>query len=124
MTKKEIWNLWEKIAAKFLLEKWWKFLEKNFYQKNFWEIDLIFKDGKNQVVFVEVKARTSEKFWEWFEAVEQKKLRKMAKTWELFCLKNWLDFDECRFDVISILLNKNWENLWKNCKIKHLKKVL
>jgi len=120
MTKKEIWNLWEKIAAKFLFEKWWKFLEKNFYQKNFWEIDLIFRDEKNQVVFVEVKTRTNENFWEWFEAVEEKKLRKMARTWELFCLKNKLDFDECRFDVISIFLEKWGEK----CKIKHLKKVL
>ena len=123
MTKKEIWNLWEKIAAKFLLDKWWKFIEKNYYEKNFWEIDLIFKD-KNQIVFIEVKTRTSEKFWEWFEAVEEKKLKKMTKTWELFCLKNKIDFEETRFDVISILLEINWEKIWKKCKIKHFEKVL
>jgi len=129
MKNREIWNLWEKIAAKFLLDKWWKFLKNNYYEKNFWEIDLIFNDWK-QIVFVEVKTRTNEKYWEWFEAVEEKKLRKMAKTWELFCLKNWLDFNETRFDVISILLKKVfnikiWEyKIWEKCKIKHLKKIL
>ena len=133
MKNKEIWNLWEKIAAKFLLDKWWKFLKNNYYEKNFWEIDLIFEDTENwnQVVFIEVKTRTSEKYWEWFEAIEEKKLKKMAKTWELFCLKNWLDFDETRFDVISILVEivdmnweNNWEKFWDKCKIKHFKKVL
>lgn len=123
MTRREIWDLWEKIAAKFLIDKWWVFVENNFYQKNFWEIDLIFKDW-NQVVFVEVKTRTSWHFWEWFEAVERKKLQKMAKTWEIFCKKNNIDFDETRFDVISILISLNWDKIWKMCKIKHLKKVL
>ena len=129
MKNREIWDLWERIAAKFFLDKWWKFLKNNYYEKNFWEIDLIFNDWK-QIVFVEVKTRTSEKYWEWFEAVEEKKLRKMAKTWELFCLKNWLDFNETRFDVISILLKKVfnikiWEyKIWEKCKIKHLKKIL
>ena len=124
MKNREIWNHWERIAAKFFLDKWWKFVDNNYYEKNFWEIDLIFRDEKNQLVFIEVKTRTNEKFWEGFEAVEEKKLRKMAKTWELFCLKNWIDFDKVRFDVVSILVKVEGGGFWERCKIRHFEKVL
>lgn len=123
MKNKEIWEIWERITAKFFLEKWYKFLKKNYYQKNFWEIDLIFKNWK-ELIFIEVKTRTNLKFWEWFEHISDSKLRKLAKTWELFCLKNWYNFENCRFDVVSILLELNWEIVWKTCKIKHFEKVL
>lgn len=118
MNKKQIWELGEKIATKFLLDKWYEFLEKNHHEK-YWEIDLIFKFWEG-LIFVEVKTRTWEEYWEWFEAVDERKLKKLIKTWELYCQKNWIDFDETRFDVISIELSKDL----KNAKIKHLEKVV
>ena len=118
MTKKEIWNLGEKIATKFLFEKWMKFVEKNFHTK-YWEIDLIFKE-KNELIFVEVKTRNSIRFWEWFESINKKKIDKMIKTWQIYCFQKKLNFDTCRFDVISILLDKDF----KRCKIKHFVKII
>jgi len=118
MTKKEIWELWERVSAKFLLDKWYIFLKKNHYEQ-FWEIDLIFRNNE-EIIFVEVKARTSRCFWEWFESVNENKLRKLTKTAELYCKKNWFNFDYARFDVISIEFSKDF----KNAKIKHLEKVL
>lgn len=118
MTKKEIWEFGEKISAKYLIEKWYIFLKKNHHEQ-FWEIDLIFKKWE-EIIFVEVKARTSNLFWEWFESVNEKKLIKLAKTAEIYCKKNWFDFDFARFDVISIAFSKDF----KNAKIKHLEKIL
>lgn len=118
MNKKEIWTLWEKIACKFLLEKWYKY-KTNHYQKQIWEIDLIFEDNW-EIVFVEVKTRNNDKYWEWFEAIDMRKIKKMIKTWEFYCLENNINFDKTRFDVISIFLQKN---SW-TCKIKHLKKII
>ncbi len=116
MNKKIIGNIGEKIACKFLLKKWFYFIDNNFHSK-FWEIDLIFKD-KDQIVFVEVKTRNNNIYWEWFESVNQKKINKMTKTWEIYCQNYNICFDNCRFDVVSILLN------WKVCKVKHFIKII
>lgn len=115
MNKKLIGFTGEQIACKFLLEKWLQFIEHSF-QTKFWEIDLIFKD-KDQLIFIEVKTRNNNVYWEWFESVNEKKINKMIKTWEIYCKNNNTNFNNCRFDVISILLN------WKTCKIKHFVKI-
>ena len=118
MNKKEIWNFGEKIAAKFLLDNGYIFLNKNFYTR-YWEIDLIFKKD-HEYIFIEVKTRNNDFYWEWFESVWSKKINKILKVWEVYCFKNNINFDHCRFDVISILLN--WNK--KTCKIKHFTKVI
>ena len=116
MNNKEVWRLWEQIAAKYLESKWYKLIMYN-YQKQFWEIDIIMKQWE-EIVFIEVKTRKNQNYWEWFESVNQKKINKMLKTWEYYCLENNIDFDYCRFDVISIHLTNE-----EKYKIKHFEKI-
>lgn len=117
-SKKTTGLLGERLAAKFFLEKGYQFLEKN-YHEIYGEIDLIFKKNE-ELVFVEVKTRTWNSHGEGFESVDEKKLEKLSKTAELFCQKNWFEFENARFDVVSIQLSKDK----KTAKIKHLDKIL
>ena len=60
MKAKDIGNLGEDMAVKFLLEKGYEIIERNFL-KPFGEIDIIAKD-KDFLVFIEVKARKNINF--------------------------------------------------------------
>ena len=91
-------------AARFLQEKGYKILEKNFRNK-LGEVDLIVKD-KGTVCFVEVKVRMSTAFGMPFEAVhyrKQKKLAQLAQSYLKFKFHTVNIFS--RFDVISILID-------------------
>ena len=55
MQKIEIGKMGEDIAAKFLIKRGYRFIERNYRQK-FGEIDLIFLDPAGTLVFIEVKA--------------------------------------------------------------------
>ena len=118
MSKTSIWKHWERIAAKYLLDLWYEYLDNN-YQIRIWEVDLIFKDGP-ETVFIEVKTRKWIKYWEGFESVVPQKLNKLARLAQYYCWKNKLNFERARIDVISILLSDDSNK----CKIKHFKKVL
>lgn len=104
MNKRVLGNLGEEIASSFLQKRGYKILERNF-KTRLGEIDIIAKD-KNTLVFIEVKARTSQKFGLPFEAVnyiKQNKIKKMALT---YLGKFKLNFKNMRFDVVSVTFNK------------------
>ena len=116
MNTKQTWDKWEIIAIKYLQKNKYKILDTNFKFWRFWEIDIITeKDG--YVVFVEVKYRASIKYWLPEEAIIPNKLRKCRKTVEYYVVKNRLDFEKIRFDVITIL---KWESSYK---VKHYKNI-
>jgi putative endonuclease len=71
------------------------------------EIDLLVKH-KNQLVFVEVKTRTSEKFGTGAESVDYWKQRRLVKTAKMLMAKR-LDWAELvwRFDVVQVDIDKN-----------------
>lgn len=94
----------EEIAAKFLLDKGYDILHKRWTYKHK-EVDIIAK-FKNLLVIVEVKTRSSEKFSRPEEAVDYKKQRFLMEATEAF-INNYNNFDEIRFDIISIILQKN-----------------
>ena len=64
----------EIIAADFLKEKGYKILETN-YKNVVGEIDIIAQD-KDCIVFVEVKARLSQKFGHPLDAIDERKQEK------------------------------------------------
>ncbi len=89
----------EALAEKYLKKAGLKFVTRNFYSR-YGEIDLIFKD-KEQLVFVEVKARKIGAQVSALESITQAKLQKIRKTAQFYMIQ----FDEipsCRFDVIAI----------------------
>ncbi|QHT69010.1 YraN family protein [Rhodocytophaga rosea] len=92
-------NTGEKMASKFLEEKGYEVLERNYRYKKA-EIDIIAKK-ENVLVFVEVKTRKSKLYGEPEEAVNQSKINLILLAAENFIESyNWL-FD-IRFDVIAI----------------------
>ena len=94
----------EKLAEDFLRQKGYRILEKN-YRVSCGEIDLI--ASKNQLVFVEVKARISTRYGLPQEAVTVSKQRQIIRVaqWYLQAQK-WQD-KETRFDVIAVRFHKD-----------------
>jgi len=54
---KELGNLGEKIAVKYLKKRGYKILDLNFRYKKYGEIDIIAKKDAKDIIFVEVKTR-------------------------------------------------------------------
>jgi putative endonuclease len=104
MTNKQKIGLYgEKLAEKFFIKKGYKILEKRF-QTRFGEIDLIV--GKeDEIVFVEVKTRTTKLYGLPEESINFHKIQKMKKTATQYIQeKNILDKD-LRLDCLAIELN-------------------
>lgn len=102
----------ENLAVEFLEKKGYKILVKNYrYLKA--EIDII-AEAENQIVIVEVKARSTDTFLSPEEAVNKKKIRLLISAASHFLEENEID-KEARFDIIAILPNE--ENQFQ---IKHI----
>ena len=89
----------EQTALLFLQSKQYQYVNKN-YHSRFGEIDLIVKRD-NELVFVEVKARSAGSYAEACEVISYSQQRKIIKTAQFFLQRypNYYNFD-CRFDVI------------------------
>lgn len=106
---KKSWDLGELLAIDYLKKNWYHLIETNFKFGRFWEIDLVCRKD-DLVVFVEVKYRESFKFWTPEESINKQKLFKISKTIDFYCVKNKVDFEKIRFDVVSI---SKWETSYK-----------
>jgi putative endonuclease len=90
----------ESIVAKQLKKKGYKILEQN-YRNQLGEIDIIAKDKKT-LVFVEVKARRSDRYGSPKWAITPKKQRQMSKV-ALYYLKVTRQMNvKARFDVVTV----------------------
>lgn len=90
----------EDIAAEFLKQKGYKILKRN-YTTPLGEADIIARDN-NTIVFVEVKARSSNAFGQPFEAVNHRKQEKLKKIALYYLKHNKIELP-VRFDVVSIV---------------------
>ncbi len=116
MSTTKTWNIWELIAIKYLKDKWYKLLITNFKFGRAGEVDLIMqKDWLT--VFFEVKYRNNLKFWTPEESITSYKLRKCKKTIDFYCVKNNIDFEKIRFNVITILKQE------KTYRVIHYKNI-
>ena len=117
MNRKLLGNQGEIKAIKFLREKGYRVLDKN-YRKRTGEIDIIaFDPNFNEYVFIEAKTRRSLKFGYPEESVDENKIRKLIETAENWLLENKKFDVEWRIDIISI----EWEN--KTPQIKHIQNI-
>lgn len=98
-------NLGEKMAVKYLKNKGYGILEKNFTTQ-IGEIDIIAYTA-GLIIFVEVKTRTNADMGLPAEAVDFRKQRKISEVACLYIKKNMLFGVSVRFDVIDILLTEN-----------------
>ncbi|MDS1029931.1 YraN family protein [Bacillota bacterium LX-D] len=97
-----IGKLGEELAAKFLEEHGYKILTKNFSCK-LGEIDLIAQES-GQVVFIEVKARSTISFGLPQEFVNYKKQSKIRQVALYYLMKYHSENFSCRFDVVAMVL--------------------
>lgn len=93
----------EEFAAKYLEEKGYKIIERNFNtQKG--EIDIVAQDGR-YIVFVEVKSRADDCMYAPREAVTRSKQQKICKAAMLYKLRKGLS-GQPRFDIFEVIYGK------------------
>lgn len=109
---KIVGNLGEDMACKYLQEKNYYILERNYRNKQ-GEIDIIAMD-RGVLVFVEVKARKNRRFGLPQDAVNDIKRHKIDKTANLYVAeKNWYKLRR-RYDIIEIIFEEKYINHIEN----------
>jgi len=111
--RKKLGNRGEKIAANFLRKQGYRIIEKN-YHSRLGEIDIVAKEDES-IVFVEVKTRRSTDFGLPEEALSYDKRRRLSKLALGYLAHRRIKDTNCRFDVVSILMDTN--------KVKHVKLI-
>jgi putative endonuclease len=128
MSTKNIGILGENLAVKFLENKGYKILDRNFKfeiggpQKG--EIDIIAKKG-DLFSFVEVKTLRRVSGQSFLFSPEAKvdfiKMRKIIKTAQLWLMKNKIGFDNSwQVDVVAVIINENPLVGGQKTEIRHL----
>ncbi len=111
--KRDIGKEGEDIAAKYLIEKGFNIVARNYHYSTKGEIDIIAND-KNQLVFIEVKSRINLEYGEPEYAINPKKIRQIKKMAELYLFDKEIEEADCRFDIVAIILGDG-----KNPEINH-----
>lgn len=127
----------ERLACNFLLKNKYKILAQNIRVKNN-EIDVVAFDTVNcELVFIEVKTRSSDSYGNPSYSVNYKKIRSMQKVAAKYRKINYKQLlhlgcaDSLRFDIIAILyFEKNGgasfeeaSETKKNYKIQHFENI-
>lgn len=102
MARNNDWGIQaENIAADYLVSLGYAIMERGYRSgiAKRREVDIIAQDGL-EIVFVEVKARSGNGE-DPVEAVDEKKMRMMARSADFYLARLEHDFD-CRFDIIAI----------------------
>ena len=106
MSRKDVGNIGENIASKYLKAKGFRIVERNF-RCRMGEIDII-ADKDGDLYFVEVKTRKNERYGTPFESITLKKQQKIVKIAQYFLLRAKKEVN-CHFSVVGIMLG-NQEN--------------
>ena len=114
--KKETGNLGENIAEHYLKQKGYIILDKNFQCRQ-GEIDIIAKD-KEEIVFIEVKTRTSNKYGTPSEAVNVIKQKHMLQSIKYYLYIRNLSEEFVRIDIIEVYIK---DNIYK---VNHIKQAI
>ena len=98
----------EKIAANYLKSRGYIIHHTNWRMSHL-EVDIIAEDN-GELVFIEVKTRSSDKYGEPEEAVDDQKERDLLRLASVY-LENLQLEVPARFDIISIIISVNTSNL-------------
>jgi putative endonuclease len=98
----ELGRLGENAAARFLQAKGYAIIERNFRCPR-GEIDIIAKHS-GELVFVEVKTRTTQDVARPADSVTADKQERLAKAAEVYLLRKAKGEWRCRFDVVEVLM--------------------
>lgn len=99
----------EDVAVTFLKSKGYKILDKNFKTK-YTELDIVCKPSRlikgKDLVFVEVRTKTGERFGTPEETINFKKKKKLMRSVKFYLTFN-RGIKKYRVDVICIVLNRD-----------------
>jgi putative endonuclease len=113
-TQQEIGEKGEQLAQEHLLRLGYKILDTN-YQYGHLELDIVAKDG-DELVIVEVKARSGLRYEHPSEAVTDSKIKRIVDAAEGYIQdKNWEG--DTRFDVITVIFFR------ENHELEHFKEA-
>ena len=114
-TNKQFGALGEKLAVKYLKERKYKILEKN-YKNKVGEIDIIALDG-SEIAFIEVKTRSAQPYLSGRYSVDKRKRFHImrAASWYMEVKRSSL---QPRFDIIEVEVDRASGEL---VKIEHFK---
>jgi putative endonuclease len=115
--KKKIGAYGENIAADFLIRKGYEIIDRHF-QTRTGEVDLIAKKD-SQIIFVEVKTRTSRQFGLPEEAIDWRKRLKLMKTAKWYLAGRGEEMENYRIDSIAVEINRRESKV----KIRHYKNI-
>jgi len=106
--KKDLGDLGEKIAEKFLKDGGYKILDRNFRYANFGELDIVAQKDNN-VIFFEVKTRKKTAPSEFLpeDNITRDKQKKLIKLAELYLSKNKIKCDCWQIDILAIEIYRN-----------------
>lgn len=101
-TTRDIGNEGEDLAAIYLESKGYTILERNYHFEHA-EVDMVAYDNESYIVFVEVKKRSTNRYGEPEEYIDQEKKNNIYKAAEAWIYERKMEGAPARFDVISIL---------------------
>lgn len=99
--------LGERLAARFLRKQGYRLLQAN-YRTRTGEVDLIARDGE-EIVFIEVKTRSSPSRGSPAETVNPAKRRRLIRAAREFANRYRLRERTLRFDVLAVLVPPDGE---------------
>ena len=105
MDKRLIGILGEKLVCKWYTDRKYKLINVN-YKTRLGEIDII-ATNKNTIVFVEVKTRKDDKFYQAREAVTYSKQQKIKAAAKLYLANSKYSDMNVRFDVAEVYHPEN-----------------
>ena len=97
----------EDLAVSFLKNKGYKILERNYHIRG-GEIDIIALDN-DTLVFIEVKARSTEKFGSPLEAITYRKLKTLTKAAQFYKSQHPNLPEALRIDAVAITLERDYK---------------
>ncbi|HOZ53199.1 MAG TPA: YraN family protein [bacterium] len=110
---KDIGSLGENLVEEYLVKNKWKILNRNFRIGHL-EIDIIARDQK-EIVFVEVKTRTSHLLDNPNQALSSGQIQKIKRAMLLYSGINKICLENIRFDFVAVFLNNNTRKAnWKH----------
>ena len=90
----------EALAAEYLVNNGYNILERNYHFEHA-EIDLIAEDG-DELVFVEVKARTSKVLGDPEDAMSEEREDHVRDAADGYLFEKGIEDRVCRFDVVAV----------------------
>lgn len=117
VNRKKLGNLGETIACKYLEEASYKIIDRNFYFRG-GELDIIAYDkSTDELVFIEVKTRSSLRYGTPAEAVNRQKISHIINGAKQYMYAKKICNKKIRFDVVELLYKNKFY-------INHIKEII